>query len=55
LFLIAGIGQGLGCGGKFTAPTTKTAGTAPGSYIVQVVASGENGVQYTAVVPIYVN
>ena len=45
-----------GCGGSFTRPPPPAAGgIAAGSYLVQVVATDQNGAKYYAVVPLVVN
>ncbi len=57
ILLILGLSYATGCGGSFTSTGTppSSGGIAPGSYLVQVVATDQNGANYYAVVPLTVN
>jgi len=55
LLLIVGIGHAIGCGGHFNPPTLPTSPVKSGNYLVQVVATGDDGQTYYAVVPLSVN
>jgi hypothetical protein len=57
LLLIVGISHVTSCGGSFTRPAApSSSGLQPGSYLVQVVATDQNGAgPYYAVVPLIVN
>jgi hypothetical protein len=59
ILLAVGLGNAIGCGGgSFTPPPRPTGGIAPGSYLIQVVAtdsSKPNSAKYYAVVPLVVN
>jgi hypothetical protein len=51
ILLILGLSYATGCGGK----STPVGGLSAGSYLVQVVATDQNGAKYYAVVPLVVN
>jgi hypothetical protein len=57
ILLLVGVSYATGCGGSFTKTggTTNNGGLPVGSYLVQVIATDSNGVQYYAVVPLTVN
>jgi hypothetical protein len=60
ILLLAGVSYASGCGGSFTSTSTTTGkstgtGIAPGSYLLQVVGTDQNGNTYYAVVPVTVN
>jgi hypothetical protein len=55
LLLIIGIGHAIGCGGSFKQAVIPTSPVKPGNYLVQVVATGNDGHSYYAVVPLSVN
>ena len=58
ILLMVGVSYTTGCGGSFTRPPPPTGGIAPGSYLIQVVATDStqaNSAKYYAVVPLVVN
>lgn len=56
LLLIVGLLSAVGCGGNATPPAVpRSGGISAGSYLVQVVATDQNGAKYYAVVPLVVS
>jgi hypothetical protein len=56
ILLTVCLSYATGCGGSFTRPPPPgSGGIAAGSYLVQVVATDQNGAKYYAVVPLVVN
>jgi hypothetical protein len=56
ILLLVGVSYASGCGGSFTSTSKSTnTGIAPGSYLVQVVATDQNGNKYYAAVPLDVS
>jgi hypothetical protein len=56
ILLLVGVSYASGCGGSFTSTSKSTnTGIAPGSYLVQVVATDQNGNTYYAAVPLDVS
>jgi hypothetical protein len=56
ILLLVGVSYASGCGGSFTSTSKSTSnGIAPGSYLVQVVGTDQNGNKYYAVVPLDVS
>jgi len=54
--LLVGVSYASGCGGSFTSTSKSTnSGIAPGSYLVQVVGTDQNGNKYYAAVPLDVS
>jgi hypothetical protein len=56
ILLLVGVSYASGCGGSFTSTSKSTSsGIAPGSYLVQVVGTDQNGNKYYAAVPLDVS
>jgi hypothetical protein len=56
ILLLVGVSYASGCGGSFTSSsTTTTSGIGPGSYLVQVVGTDQNGSNYYAAIPLDVS
>jgi hypothetical protein len=56
ILLLVGVSYASGCGGSFTSTSKSTnTGIGPGSYLVQVVGTDQNGNKYYAAIPLDVS